>query len=210
MWDTRFFYFVLKFEFNFVDAIDKASALSTVQIDVENAERYDISYIDTQGEAKRPVILHCSPSGAIERCIYSLLEKAAMDAETGKVPMFPVWLSPTQVRVIPIADKHLEFAKEVASRLEGRVDIDDREETVGKKIRSAGMEWVPYVVVVGDQELESGMLNVTIRAESKPKKPMQIQMSVDELNRKIWDEIACMPFQRLPLNQLLSRRPRFL
>lgn len=210
MWDKRFFYFVLKFEFNFVDAINKASALSTVQIDVENAERYDINYIDTNGEAKRPIILHCSPSGAIERCIYSLLEKAAMDADDGKVPMLPTWLSPTQVRIIPIGDQHLEFAKDVASRLECRVDIDDRDDSIGKKIRNAGMEWIPYVVVVGDNELESGMLNVTVRAKSKPKKPMKVQMSVDELNEKLWNEIAGMPFQRLPLDQMLSRRPKFV
>ncbi|MBP2030944.1 threonyl-tRNA synthetase [Methanohalophilus levihalophilus] len=210
MWDTRFFYFVLKFEFNFVDAINKASALSTVQIDVENAERYDINYIDTNGEATRPIILHCSPSGAIERCIYSLLEKAAMDADEGKVPILPTWLSPTQVRIIPIGTQHLEFAKDVASRLDCRADIDDRDESVGKKIRNAGMEWIPYVVVVGDNEMESGNLNVTVRAESEPKKPMKVEMSVDELNQKIWSEIADMPFQRLPLDQLLSRRPKFL
>ena len=75
MWDERFFYFVLKFEFNFVDTLDKASALSTVQIDVENAERYDISYVDENGERKRPIILHCSPSGAIERDMYALLRR---------------------------------------------------------------------------------------------------------------------------------------
>jgi len=98
MWDERFFYFVLKFEFNFIDALDKASALSTVQIDVENAKRYDINYIDKQGEAQRPTILHCSPSGAIERIIYGLLEKQHMHAQAGGVPILPVWLSPTQVR----------------------------------------------------------------------------------------------------------------
>ncbi|KQC13185.1 MAG: threonine--tRNA ligase, partial [Methanosaeta sp. SDB] len=76
MWEERFFYFVLKFEFNFVDALDKASALSTVQIDVENAERYDINYTDVDGSLKRPIILHCSPSGAIERLMFALLEKA--------------------------------------------------------------------------------------------------------------------------------------
>ena len=89
MWDTRFFYFVLKFEFNFVDALAKASALSTVQIDVENAERYDISYVNAEGKLVNPSVLHCSPSGAIERCIYALLEKAAMEADEGKVPNAP-------------------------------------------------------------------------------------------------------------------------
>ncbi|APH39011.1 threonine--tRNA ligase [Methanohalophilus halophilus] len=210
MWEKRFFYFVLKFEFNFVDALKKASALSTVQIDVENAERYDIKYIDQAGEAKRPVVLHCSPSGAIERCIYSLLEKASMKAEEGEVPMLPVWLSPTQVRVIPIAERHMEFAEEIASRLQCRVDIDDREETVGKKIRNAGQEWVPYVVVVGDREVESGNVNVTVREESMPKKPSKIEMTVDELNSRILAETAGMPHGHLPLAQKLSMRPRFI
>jgi threonyl-tRNA synthetase len=210
MWEKRFFYFVLKFEFNFVDALKKASALSTVQIDVENAERYDIKYIDQAGEAKRPVVLHCSPSGAIERCIYSLLEKASMKAEAGEVPMLPVWLSPTQVRVIPIAERHMEFAEEIASRLQCRVDIDDREETVGKKIRNAGQEWVPYVVVVGDREAESGNVNVTVREVSKPKKPSKIEMTVGELNSRILAETAGMPQGHLPLAQKLSMRPRFI
>ncbi|WP_292468844.1 threonine--tRNA ligase [Methanolobus sp.] len=210
MWDTRFFYFVLKFEFNFVDALAKASALSTVQIDVENAERYDINYIDSNGNANKPVILHCSPSGAIERCIYGLLEKEAMKAEEGGVPILPLWLSPTQVRVIPIADKHLEYAIKVSEQLNCRVDIDDREDTVGKKIREAGREWVPYVVVVGDSEVESGTVNVTIRAESEPKKPLKVEMTPEELNSKISSEIEGMPYKGLSLAKMLSVRPKFL
>ncbi|MBP1908208.1 threonine--tRNA ligase [Methanolobus bombayensis] len=210
MWDTRFFYFVLKFEFNFVDALAKASALSTVQIDVENAERYDINYIDSDGSANRPVILHCSPSGAIERCIYGLLEKEAMKAEKGGVPILPLWLSPTQVRIIPIGDKHMDYAMQIADKLNCRVDIDDREDTVGKKIREAGREWVPYVVVVGDSEVESGTINVTIRAESQPKKPVKVEMSPEELNSRVAAEIEGMPYKGLCLAKLLSQRPKFL
>lgn len=210
MWDTRFFYFVLKFEFNFVDAIAKASALSTVQIDVENAERYDINYVAANGEINRPTVLHCSPSGAIERCIYALLEKAAMDAEEGKVPNIPVWLSPTQVRVIPIAERHMDFAQEVADSLLCRADIDDREETVGKKIRDAGREWIPYVAVIGDSEVESGKVTVTIRAESEPKKPMKVEMTAEELSKRVFNEIGDMPYRSLPLAKMLSMRPKFI
>ncbi len=210
MWDTRFFYFVLKFEFNFVDALSKASALSTVQIDVENAERYDINYVDTDGVAKRPVILHCSPSGAIERCIYGLLEKEAMRSEKGSVPMLPVWLSPTQVRVIPISEKHMEFAEQVAGQLRCRVDIDDREDTVGKKVREAAREWIPYVVVVGDKEAETGNINVTIRAESHPEKPKKVEMTTSQLNDRIISETEGMPYKGLPLAKMLSARPKFL
>lgn len=210
LWDQRFFYFVLKFEFNYVDAMDKASALSTVQIDVENAERYDIKYIDSDGKEKRPFILHCSPSGAIERCIYALLEKAHMNSEKGIVPMFPVWLSPTQVRVIPVTDKHMEYAEKVAGELNCRVDIDDREETVGKKIRDAGKEWIPYVAVVGDEEVSGGSITVTVRSESQPNKPANVKMTVAELNKKISNESSGFPFKGLPLAVRLSARPKFV
>jgi len=124
MWEERFFYFVLKFEFNFVDALDKASALSTVQIDVENAERYDINYTDADGSLKRPIILHCSPSGAIERLIFALLEKAHRVSQEGKVPMLATWISPTQVRVIPVSERHLARAEEVTRAAVGMAAIN--------------------------------------------------------------------------------------
>ncbi|MDV0447100.1 hypothetical protein MsAg5_09740 [Methanosarcinaceae archaeon Ag5] len=209
MWDTRFFYFVLKFEFNYVDSLEKASALSTVQIDVENAERYDIVYTDSDGELKRPTILHCSPSGAIERCIYALLEKAAMVSAAGKVPTIPTWLSPTQVRVIPVTEKHLDAADAVADKIKFRVDVDDRELTLGKKIREAGTEWVPYTVVIGDKEADTGVLTVTVRSKSEPEKPYKMEMTVDELNKMIEDETAGMPYRALPLPKYLSKRAKF-
>ena len=210
MWDERFFYFVLKFEFNFVDTLDKASALSTVQIDVENAERYDISYVDEAGEKQRPILLHCSPSGAIERVMYALLEKAAREAEEGKLPMFKTWLSPTQVRIIPVAERHLARAMEIVAELGFRTDVDDRDETVGKKIRDAGREWIPYVVVIGDEELASGKLTVTVRLESTPKSAAKVAMSVEDLRKRLSAETAGMPWRRLPLPVKLSLRPKFI
>ena len=210
MWDERFFYFVLKFEFNFVDASDKASALSTVQIDVENAERYDINYVDEDGERKRPTLLHCSPSGAIERVMYALLEKASRESASGKLPMLKTWLSPTQVRIIPIAERHQARAFEVARELGFRTDVDDREETVGKKIRDAGREWIPYVAVIGDDELASGKLTVNIRQESTPKSPAKASMSIDDIRNRLQAETAGMPWKRLPLPVKLSERPKFV
>jgi threonyl-tRNA synthetase len=210
MWDQRFFYFVLKFEFNFIDALDKASALSTVQIDVENAERYEISYIDQGGKSKMPTILHCSPSGAIERIIYGLLEKNYMLAQAGGVPMLPVWLSPTQVRIIPVAERHREAAEEVALMIGCRADIDDRDETVGKKIRDAGMEWIPYVAVLGDEELENGELSVTIRSESQPKQPKKVNIKPWDLAARIQTETGGLPYKGLALPLYLSTRPKFL
>ena len=210
VWDERFFYFVLKFEFNYIDCLGKASALSTVQIDVENAERYDIGYVDEGGKTKRPIILHCSPSGAIERCIYALLEKAQKVADSGELPALPFWLSPTQLRVIPVADRHIEYAEIVAAQLSCRVDIDDRDEGVGRKIRDAGREWVPYVVVVGDSEVEGQNLTVTIREESTPKKPRKVVMRVEELEEIIKDRMKGRPYKPLPLSTFVSARPKFV
>ena len=213
MWDQRFFYFVLKFEFNFVDALDKASALSTVQIDVENAERYDIDFVDEDGKKKRPLILHCSASGAIERVMYALLEKAYFMVEGGKLPMLPVWLSPTQVRIIPVSEKFIDYALNVASKIENeniRVDVDNRDETLGKKIRDAATEWIPYIAVVGEREMRENKLTVTIRKESTQQEQKKVTMSIDELVSLIKDECKNKPFKKLCLPKLLSVRPTFI
>jgi len=208
VWEERFFYFRLKWDANFVDNQDKAAALSTDQIDVENAKRYEITYVDEKGEKQYPLILHCSPSGAIERCIYALLEKAYKEQQNGKLPMLPLWLSPTQVRLIPISDsftgKVEEITKEIAAHCI-RVDIDDRASTLQKKIREAEMEWVPYVIVVGQRELESGVLSVRDRenhGKVQKTKP-------DELIAKITGKLEGKPFKPLPLPLNLSKRPQF-
>ncbi len=205
LWDSRFFYFVIKFEFNYIDTMNKASALSTVQIDVENAERYGIEYTDKNGDKIRPTILHCSPSGAIERCIYALLEKAHLTSEAGGVPTLPTWLSPTQVRLIPVADRHIEYVESIARAMPGvRVDIDNRDETVGKRIRAAGREWIPYVVVIGDKEVESGVLSVTIRAESG-----KVEETARELRERVASETVGMPYRQINLPVMLSQRAVF-
>ena len=212
IWERRFFYFVLKFEFNFVDALSKASALSTVQIDVENAKRYNITYVDANGEKKFPIILHCSPSGALERCVYALLEKAYMKMENeGRLPTLPLWLSPTQLRIIPVADRHVGFAENILKGFEGvRTDLDDRDETVSRKIRDAGREWVPYVAVVGDKEIENNILTVTVREESSMKEQKRIGITAEELKERMKRETEGFPFRVLPLPQRLSKRPKFV
>lgn len=211
MWDRRFFYFIIKFEFNFVDALEKASALTTVQIDVENAERYGITYVDEKGKRKHPLLLHCSASGAIERCIYSMLEKAHFQLQKGLLPMLPVWLSPTQLRIIPVSEKYTSFAIEIAEKMKNdiRVDVDDRNETLGKKIRDAAREWIPYIAVIGENEVKEGSLTVTVRAESDQKNQKKIKVSADELMERIKNECDGKPFKPLPLPLLLSKRPSF-
>ncbi len=203
LWEEQFFYFVLKYEWNFVDALGKAAALNTDQVDVENAERYGITYVDEEGKAAHPLILHLSPSGAIERVLYALLEKAHYAIEAGEPPMFPVWLSPTQVRVVPVAEDQLPRAREVADAFAGfRVDLDDTSDTLGKKVRRAEKEWIPYVAVVGRREAEAGTVNVRVRRSGE-----QVEMSVDELRERLATEVEGMPFKPLPLPRELSRRP---
>lgn len=208
VWGGKFFYFVLKFEFNFVDALEKASALSTVQIDVENAKRYDISYTDEKGEKRHPIILHCSPSGAIERTMYALLEKAYLNKKRGEQPSLPLWLSPTQVRLVPVTERHLKSCLRFADTIEKnqvRVDIDDRDLTVAKKVRDAEREWVPYVVVVGDKEVKTKKLSVRARGLKRLKR-----LTVRELASEVRRRTKGMPFKPLTLPRLLSSRPIFV
>ncbi|MCW4028239.1 MAG: threonine--tRNA ligase [Candidatus Bathyarchaeota archaeon] len=208
VWNERFFYFALKWDLNFVDNQDKAAALSTDQIDVENAKRYEITFVDEKGEKQYPLILHCSPSGAIERDIYALLEKAYREQMTGKAPMLPLWLSPTQVRLIPISDKFLDKVDALAAQISQhniRVDIDDSSSTLQKKIREAEQEWVPYIIVVGEKEIESGTLSVRDREQ----KGKQEALTVEQLVTKVSEKIAGKPYKSLPLPMYLSKRPQF-
>ncbi|MEM3581015.1 MAG: threonine--tRNA ligase [Candidatus Bathyarchaeia archaeon] len=207
MWKEPFFYFRLKWDFNFVDNQDKAAALSTDQIDVENAKRYDITYVDEKGQRHHPLILHCSPSGAVERCIYALLEKAYKQQQKGEPPMLPVWLSPTQVRIIPMSDKYIEHCEKLAEKLEAnqiRVDIDDRPLTLQKRVREAEMEWIPYIIVAGQKEVESQLLPV------RDRKTKQIrEMKLEELISEIKSHMQDKPFKPLPLPKHVSKRPQF-
>jgi threonyl-tRNA synthetase len=207
MWKEPFFYFRLKWDFNFVDNQDKAAALSTDQIDVENAKRYNITYVDEKGEKRHPLILHCSPSGAVERCIYALLEKAYRQRQKGEPPMLPLWLSPTQVRIIPMSEKFLEHCEKIAEQLEAsqiRVDIDERPLTLQKRIREAETEWIPYIIVVGEKEVESEALPVRDRKGRKIRN-MTLKELIDEIKSQIGDK----PFRPLPLPRHVSKRPQF-
>jgi len=208
MWDERIFYFVLKYEFNFVDTLDKASALSTDQIDIENGERYDIKFTDKDGKQKHPLILHCSPSGAIERVMYALLEKAAENMKLGKTAEIPLWLNPTQVRIIPVSEEFNDYATKITDELRKnkiRADIDDRPLHVGKKIREAGTSWTAYAVVIGEKEKASKKLAVRIRG-IKDQKEYETKALINEIHEKT----KGMPFKPLPLDKCLSKRPVFV
>jgi len=208
MWKEKFFYFVLKWEFNFVDNSGKASALSTDQIDVENAKRYDITYTNENNEQQNPIILHNSPSGAVERIIYALLEKFAKQIKEGKRPQFPLWLAPTQVRLIPLTDDFLEFTNNLANKLTEqniRVDIDDRNDTISKRIRDAEKEWINYVLVIGEKEVNSPSLSVRDRTTGNVR-----ELSDEDLVKEINDATNGKPFSKLNSTILLSQRPQIM
>jgi len=208
MWKERFFYFTLKWEFNYVDGLGKASALSTDQIDVENGKRYNIEFVDEDGSKKNPIILHNSPSGAVERVIYALLEKSAKVSKTGGIPSFPLWLSHTQVRVIPVGKEHTEYCEKILAELSAnqiRADIDDRDETVGKKIRESEIEWIRYSVVIGDKEINATKLVVRDRNEGK-----QREITLEELMGEVKAQTKDKPYMPLNLPTHLSTRPQIM
>ena len=196
-------YWAVKHEFQGIDAAGGNCQLSTVQLDVKDSETYDIMYVDKDGKEKGCVICHSS-IGSIERWMFSILE----DALKKKTPTYPLWLSPTQVRLCPINDSFVEYCERIADELEKsniRVDIDDTVESINKKVRNAEMEWVPYIVVVGQKEKESGNLAVRLRETGKVS-----NMSVEELTKAIYEKTKDYPFRKLSLNRLLTKRPTFV
>ncbi len=208
MWKEKFFYFVLKWEFNFIDGLGKASALSTDQIDVENGDRYGIEFVDENNAKQNPIILHNSPSGAIERIIYALLEKAAKDSYEGRKPQFPLWLAPTQVRIIPLKEEFNAFTETLTDKISAndiRVDIDDRNESIGKRIREAEKEWIQYILVIGDKEANSQNLSIRDRQTGDVR-----DLSFDDFINEIKDQTKGKPFTSLNQPKYLSKRPNLM
>jgi threonyl-tRNA synthetase len=214
LWSERYYYFVMKFEFNIIDSMKKASALSTVQIDVENAKRFDITYADEKGEKQFPYILHTSISGSIDRNVYALLEREAIKMTQGKKPMLPLWLSPTQVRFIPVADEFVPDCERFIEELNKispfyfiRADIDDREESVSRKIRDAEKEWVPFIVVVGEKERTEKVVTPRVRIPDLGR--IDKPVSLTQLHELIIAQTKEFPQQKLPVNLYVSKRPKF-
>jgi threonyl-tRNA synthetase len=205
LWQERFFYFVTKLEFNFVDASNKASCLSTIQIDVENCQRFDINYIDEDGKEKSPLLLHTSISGSIDRVVYAILENQAIRMKQGKKALFPLWLAPTQLRLLPVSENFHPYCEKLMATLPFRVDLDDRDMTVSRKIREAEREWIPYVAVIGEKEIAENALSVRIREQGE-----QRSMKRDELLEQINRGIQNKPYRPLNLSTHLSKRPVFV
>lgn len=199
-------YWVCKIDFAAIDYLGRPIENPTVQIDVESGKRFGISYLGEDGAEHNPTILHCSPTGSIERVICSLLEKTAVELDD-KAPMLPTWLSPIQVRILTVGEKHVDFANKLYDEIAShdiRVDIDDRDDSVGKKIRNASTEWIPYIFVVGDNEIESGKFSVTVRESGE-----KVEMDLEELINEVSSKNKGMPYRKLPLPKDISKRINF-
>lgn len=172
-----------KIDFHLQDSIGRTWQCGTIQLDFQMPQRFDLEYIGEDGQKHRPIMLHRAIFGSIERFIGILIEHFA-----GK---FPVWLAPTQVKILPITDRTLNYAEQVAQKLTKkgiRCEIDKRNEKIGYKIREAKMEKLPYVLVVGDKEAEDETVNVDRRGdENKETVPLDafIKKIVKENAQKI-------------------------
>lgn len=142
-----------KLDFILKDVLGREWQLSTIQLDMNLPKRFNLEYADADGGKKQPVVIHRAILGSTERFLAILIEHFG--------GAFPLWLAPVQIAVIPVSEKHIDYAKAVAEKLSGfRVQIAEENETLGKKIRSAEMQKIPYVLVVGDKEIEESSVNV--------------------------------------------------
>jgi threonyl-tRNA synthetase len=201
------YYWTVNIEYHIMDDMKRAREIGTVQIDVGNAKRFGITYTDENGKKIYPIILHTAVIGTIERYLYTLLDTAVQMESTGKVGCLPLWVAPEQVRVLSVTDAHIAKATEIADRIQAgkiRVGIDDRGETVGKKVREAKQDWVSFVIVVGDKEMSSDRLSVYDRSQNK-----NLEMMVDELIERIQKETADKPFHRLYMPREMSKQVTF-
>jgi len=168
-----------KIDFHLEDSLGRTWQCGTIQLDFQMPERFDLTYVGPDGEKHRPVMLHRAIFGSIERFIAILTEHFA--------GAFPVWLAPVQVKILPIAEKHFEYAAKVQKLLEEkelRTELDLRNEKIGYKIREAQLEKIPYMLVIGDKEVEKGEVAVRSRKEGDLG-----PMALDKFMEKILNEV---------------------
>ena len=168
-----------KIDFHITDCLGRSWQCGTVQLDFQMPERFDLTYIGEDGEKHRPVMLHRVIFGSIERFIGNLIEQYA--------GAFPTWLAPVQVKILPITDNQHEYAHKIAKKYEEkgiRVEVDDRSEKTGYKIREAQLEKVPYMLIVGEKEVEANTVSIRSREEGDIG-----AKAVDEFMKDLLDEI---------------------
>ncbi len=179
-------FYAPKLDFMSKDSLGRDWQVATIQLDVNMPESFDLTCVNEEGKKERIVMIHAAIMGSFERFMSIMLEHLG--------GMFPVWLSPVQVKVLPISDKHLEYAKKVFDNLIEvgvRAEMDESNETLGKKIREAKMQKIPYLLVVGDKEIESNEVTVENRTEKVggADKGSVGSMSLEKFLEKIQKEI---------------------
>jgi len=183
-----------------VDAIGRPWQLTTVQFDFTLPERFQLEYVGEDGKRHQPLMVHRALYGSIERFFGTLIEHYA--------GAFPVWLSPVQVVVIPIGEKHHAYAHEVGEKLKAagvRVEVDDRNEKMNAKIREHALQKVPFQLVVGDKEVESGQVNVRVRSQEKAEGSVSVDVFVERVKKLIETKAATLERETL-LQLTMARR----
>ena len=176
-----------KIDIKLVDAIGRLWQLCTVQFDWNLPQRFDLEYVGEDGKRHQPLMVHRALYGSIERFFGVLIEHYA--------GAFPVWLSPTQVVVIPIGEKHHAYANEVGEKLKAagvRVHVDMRNEKMNAKIREHAMQKVPFQLVVGDKEMEAGEVNVRVRGQEKAEGSVKAEAFVERVKGLIETKAAAL------------------
>lgn len=168
-----------KLDIQIKNVYGKEDTLITIQIDQMLAKQFNMEYVDKDGTKKNPYIIHRTSIGCYERTLALMIEKYA--------GAFPTWIAPVQIKMLPIADRHLDYVYDVKKKFEAaglRVEVDDRSEKIGFKIRAAQLEKVPYMIIAGDKDIENGTISVRSRKEGE-----QGAMTVDEFIAKITEEV---------------------
>jgi threonyl-tRNA synthetase len=193
-------YWVLKHEINTIDGDGGVCQVSTVQLDIKDASLYGIEYVDQDGQKKGCTIVHSS-IGSPERWLFSILE----DALKKELPELPLWLAPTQIRILPVSNKkHLtacEVLMNVLASKNIRVDIDDRSNALPWRIRQSEREWIPYQIVIGDKEIGNPE-KINVRVRGGKQGLMDAEMLINEIKTKTKD----MPWIAFPA-RYVSKRP---
>jgi len=201
------YYWVLNIEYHIIDELERPREIATFQIDMGNAKRFAISYVDDKGAKEFPPIIHTAVIGSVERYLFTVLDQCARTEKRGSKPSLPMWLSPTQVRLIPVKPEFLEYSQKLVDQLTAshvRADIDDRDESVDKRVRDAELNWIPYVAVVGKREVDANSVALRRREDGK-----QYNANLSDLEKEIIAFTAGYPTIPLKLPVKVSQRPGY-
>src|SRR3990170_2241106 len=193
------FYWTVNIEYMLHDADGHGREIATVQIDTGNAERFGIAYLDERSQRQPPHILHTAIIGTIERYLYMVLDTAVKMEKEGRKGVLPLWLNPEQVRLLTVSEKHLSRAQEVATILRRsniRCGIDDRNESVPKKVREAKQDWVGYVIVIGDKETAASAIQTTYKVYDRDS-DQDRDLPIGDIIRETGERGRGMPYRPL-------------